>query len=119
MKKRKGQAIVETALVLPLLLLLFCMIVDTGRIIYTKSKLNLICQESVRMAGLGESDDSIKTYAASRMDGCTAQTSTPERKSGTFVTVDCYVDINYITPFASAILPSPFKAAAESTMRVE
>lgn len=122
MKKRRGQAVVEAALVLPLLLLFFCMIVDTGRVIYTESRLNSICQESVRLAGLGETDSVVKQYAESKMDGLTVDNINPgdsTRKSGDFVTVDLSVDINYITPFASAILPSPFKAMAESTIRVE
>lgn len=124
MKKRRGQAVVEAALVLPLLLLLFCMIVDTGRIIYSKSMLNSICQESVRIAGLGQGDDAVKSYAASKLDASTLPLDwisiTPyDRRSGDFVTVDLKIDINYITPFASAILPSPFVATAESTIRVE
>lgn len=126
MKKNKGQAVVETALVVPLLLLFLCMIVDTGRIIYAESRLNSICQESVRIAGLGGGDTQVQDYAASNLDSDTASTlqvtispTELQRKSGDFVTVDLSVGIKYITPFANAILPSPFNVIAESTIRVE
>jgi len=97
-----------------------------GRIVYAESRLNLICQESVRVAGLGGGDIQVHDYAFSRLDSDTASTlqitfSPIEtlRKSGNFVTVNLSVDIKYITPFASAILPSPFKVIAESTIRIE
>lgn len=126
MKDEKGQAVVEAALVLPLLLLFLCMIIDVGRIVYAESRLNLICQESVRIAGLGGGDAKVQTYALSKLDSNTASTlkvtiSPAEtlRKSGDFVTVDLSVDIKYLTPLANVILPSPFKAIAESTIRIE
>jgi Flp pilus assembly protein TadG len=126
MKKNKGQAVVETALVIPLLLLLLCMIVDTGRIIYAEARLNSICQESVRIAGLGGGYSQVYDYAASKLDSASASTLTvgedpPDsvRKSGDFVTVTLSVNLKYITPFANVILPSPFKAIAQSTIRVE
>jgi Flp pilus assembly protein TadG len=122
----KGQAVVETALIVPILLLFLCMIVDTGRIVYAESKLNLICQESVRVAGLGGGDTQVHDYAFSKLDADTASTLQVTvspvdtlRKSGDFVTVTLNVTIKYITPLANVILPSPFKAIAESTIRVE
>lgn len=126
MKNKKGQAVVETALVIPLLLLFLSMIIDVGRITYSKSRLNLICQESVRIAGLGGGDIQVQDYALSKLDSDSASTLQVNispieslRKSGDFVTVTLNVDLKYITPFANAILPSPFKAISESTIRVE
>jgi Flp pilus assembly protein TadG len=126
MKSKKGQAVVETALVLPLLIIFLCMIIDTGRILYAESNLNLICQESVRIAGLGEGDTQVQDYALSKLDSnldstlqVTISPAESVRKSGDYVTVNLSVDLNYITPFASSILPSPFIAKAQSPIRVE
>jgi len=126
MKKRKGQAVVEAALVLPLLLLFLCIIIDTGRIVYAESRLNSICQEAVRIAGLGQGDAAVQQYALSKLDASMLPADwisidpiESSRDSGDFVTVDLRVDIKYITPLANVILPSPFKAEAESTIRVE
>lgn len=136
MKKKKGQALVETALIVPILILFICMIIDTGRIIYAKSRLNLICQESTRIASLGKGSADVYNYAYNKLDSASAATlkvnmaySTPNstttttdtslNKSGNFVTIDLSVNLQYITPLASLILPSPFTATAESTIRIE
>lgn len=126
MKNQKGQAVVETALVLPILLIFLCMIIDVGRIVYFESRLNSICQESVRIAGLGGGDTQVQDYASGQLGSGYASTLqvtiSPDestRKSGDFVTVTLSDDINYITPLANVILPSPFKATAQSTIRVE
>lgn len=125
-KTEKGQAVVEAALILPLLLLFLCMMIDVGRIVYAEARLNSICQASVRIAGLGGSDSQIYDYAHSQLDSQTASTLEvyPDpleaaRKSGDFVTVKLSVDINYLTPLANVILSSPFHAVAQSTIRIE
>lgn len=125
-KSEKGQALVETALILPVFILFVCMIIDVGRIVYAEARLNSICQESVRIAGLGGSDSQIYAYAYSELDSQTASTLKVDpnpledaRKSGDFVTVKLSVDINYLTPFANVILSSPFHAVAQSTIRIE
>lgn len=126
LKGEKGQAIVEAAFVLPLLLIFLCMIIDVGRIVYAESRLNMLCQEAVRIAGLGGGDAEIQNFAFNRLDPDTADTlsvtvSPAEalRDSGDYVTVNLSVDLDYITPFAKTILPSPLNITAESTIRVE
>jgi len=127
LRSEKGQAVVETALVIPLLLLFLCMIIDVGRIVYAESRLNLICQESVRIVGLGGNYTQVYDYAYSKLDSDSAATlkvvlnpmDDTLRKPGTFATVSLTVDLKYITPLANVILPSPFKAVTESTIRVE
>lgn len=127
LKSEKGQAVVETALVMPLLLLFLCMIIDVGRIVYAEARLNLICQESVRIVGLGGNYSQIYNYAYSKLDTDSAATlqvglnpmDDTLRKPGTFTTVTLTINMKYITPFANVILPSPFKAVSESTIRVE
>lgn len=42
MKKEKGQATLELALVLPILLIIFCAIIDFGRIFYAEAHLYFI-----------------------------------------------------------------------------
>jgi Flp pilus assembly protein TadG len=126
MKKEKGQALVETALVVPILILFICMIIDTGRIIYAESKLNLVCQESTRIASFGGGYDEIYNYAYSKLDSNSATTlkvsMSPDvslRTSGNNVTVDLSVDLQYITPLAKLFFTSPFNVKAESTIRIE
>ncbi|GLC28994.1 TadE/TadG family type IV pilus assembly protein [Clostridium omnivorum] len=127
MKKKKGQALVETALIIPILIIFLCMIIDTGRIIYAECRLNLICQESARIASFGGGETQITNYAYSKLDSNSAATlnvsmdpyNASERKSGTNVTVKLSVDLKYITPLAKLFFSSPFKAKAQSTIRIE
>jgi Flp pilus assembly protein TadG len=126
MKKRKGQALLETALVLPIFILFFCGIIDFGRIIHASSKLNLITQESVRLAGLGKADSEVTQFAYNKTDLENKSTLIVKvnpayslRKPGDYVTVQISYEVNYITPLIGFILPSPFKINTSSTIRVE
>lgn len=126
MKKRKGQAVIEIALVLPILLLTFCAIADFGRILYASTHLNIVTQEAVRLAGLGKSDSEIKDYVSNNVQlvdkdavSVSITPSESSRKSGDYATVKITYKVKYITPLISTILPSPFNVNTQSTIRVE
>lgn len=126
MRRKKGQAIMEIAVVLPILLIVFCGIVDFGRILYASTHLNMVAQEAVRLAGLGKNDSEVTQYVNDKaylMDKDTIKVSiTPDdlhRKSGDYVTVKITYDVKYITPLIGAILPLPFEVSTQSTIRVE
>lgn len=126
MRRKKGQALIEIALVLPILLVIICGIADFGRIFYSEIHLNMISQDAVRMAGLGRTDQAIVQFVSSNVllsDKDTLQVAvTPNdltRKSGDFVTVKITYKVKYITPLMNKILPSPFAINTQSTIRVE
>ncbi|MEQ8156623.1 MAG: TadE/TadG family type IV pilus assembly protein [Clostridiaceae bacterium] len=127
MKIKKGQAAVELALVVPILLFLMCGIIDFGRILYTANTLNIISQESVRLAGLGKKDSEVKQYAidnalvnpALTTSNITINPPDSTRKSGDYVSVTITYSISYITPLMDTILPSPYTITNKATMRVE
>jgi len=126
MIKKKGQSMVEIALVLPILLLLLCGIIDFGRILYASIHLNMVSQEAVRMGGLGKSDSDIVQYvndtvALVNKDAIIVNI-TPndnDRKSGEYVKVKITYEVKYITPIIGAFIPSPFQINTESTIRIE
>lgn len=126
MKKKRGQALLETVLVLPIFLLFFCGIIDFGRILHASSQLNLITQESVRLAGLGRTDSEVTQFAYNKTNLENKSTLIVNvspvytvRKPGDYVTVKITYDVKYITPLIGYILPSPFKINTSSTIRVE
>ena len=126
MRKENGQAVVELALVLPILLLLLCGIIDFGRILYASIHLNMVSQEAVRMGGLGKSDFEITQYINETVDLSDKDTIeviiTPndsERKSGDYVKVKIIYGVKYLTPIIGAFIPSPFQVNTESTIRIE
>ncbi|WP_017754554.1 TadE/TadG family type IV pilus assembly protein [Calidifontibacillus oryziterrae] len=125
-KNENGQSIVETALLLPILLLLLVGIFDFGRILYTQVHLQMATQETVRLGGLGRDDSEIVMFAK---DYVHVQDPTQlvvsviprqsSRKSGDYVTVELSYPMTFITPFLDNILHSPFEITANSTIRVE
>ena len=129
MKSEKGQAALEFALVLPILLLLVCGIVDFGRILYTKNTLTSMSEQAARYASLDytNTDAEIDTYV--RTNAGVSDTSagtltvavapTPTRVSGNTVKITLTYKIYYITPFMNKILASPFIIKSYSTFRVE
>jgi len=126
MRKKKGQAVLEIALVLPILLFIICAIADLGRILYASAHLNMVTQEAVRQAGLGKSDSEIVQFVNDRVSLVNntdiITNVSPDglhRTSGDYVTVKITYKVKYITPLINKILPSPFLVNTESTIRVE
>ena len=135
-KDERGQSLVETALVLPLLLLLIVGILDFGRVTFSYAHLQMAAQETVRKGGLGKTDaemtafaknyvhlgDSskliveISTLSDNNMQPIAAGTP---RKSGNYVKVKLKYPLKLYTPLLSNLFPSPLYAETDSTIRVE
>lgn len=122
----RGQSLVETALVLPILLLLLVGIIDIGRVIYSYAHLQMAAQETVRLGGLGKNDQTISDFARNYEklgDPAKLQVDiTPsdiERHSGDYVTVKLSYPFSIDTPLISFLFPSPFYITVQSTIRVE
>jgi Flp pilus assembly protein TadG len=125
-KDESGQALVEMALVLPVLLLLLVGILDFGRITYSYAHLHMTAQESVRKGGLGAKDSEIIQFAKNYVhlgDPSQLQVSiTPtetNRRPGDYVKVSLKYPLKLYTPLLSAILPVPNYMETDSTVRVE
>lgn len=126
LSKERGQALVEFALVLPLMLILFCGVIDFGRIIYANLNLNMVSQEAVRMAGLGDSDELVIQFTEdnfhagdSNQLNISISPNDSLRVSGDYVSVSLEYPISYATPLISSLFPSPFIVNVSSTIRVE
>lgn len=125
-KNEKGQSLVEMALLLPVLLLLLVGMFDFGRIMYSYMHLHLATQETVRLGGLGKSDEEISQFARDYIhigDPSLLEIFiSPEesnRDSGDYVKVTLKYPVEYATPFISEVLPSPLLIQTNSTIRVE
>lgn len=125
-KDERGQSMVETALLLPVLLLLLVGIIDIGRVIYSYAHLQMAAQETVRLGGLGKNDQAISDFAHHYVhlgDPSKLQINiTPNdglRHSGDYVTVKLSYPFTLYTPLISLLFPSPISIETESTIRVE
>ncbi|WP_139365123.1 TadE/TadG family type IV pilus assembly protein [Litchfieldia alkalitelluris] len=121
-----GQSLVEMALVVPVLLILLVGIFDFGRLLYAYSYLHFTTQETVRLGGLGNTDDEMILFAknhfrAGEASNMTVEISpnTVDRKSGDYVTVKLSYPVDMNVPFLDTIIPSGYVLSANSTIRVE
>ncbi len=131
MRSEKGQAAVEFALVLPILLMLIFGLIDFGRILYTKNALTSLSQEAARHASIyyGSEDDAVlKNYVISNAGTLDTSAITgnvitfdPTRNSGSDVEVSLTYRLYYITPLVNIIpgIDNPIYITSESTFRAE
>ena len=136
MKSEKGQAAVEFALILPILILLICGVIDFGRMLYTANSLTTVCERAARYASIDyatkQDKEVIRTYINDTLippgidkietDGVTDPLDVQPipRVSGGTVTVKITYTMTYITPFISNLLSATTKTMNfSSTCRVE
>jgi hypothetical protein len=125
-KNESGQSMVETALLLPVLLLLLVGILDFGRVLYSYAHLHMAAQESVRVGSLGRSDSEIIDFARNYVhlgdsNKLNIEISPQDmaRDSGEYMNVKLKYPFQLYTPLLSKIFPSPLVIETESTIRVE
>lgn len=122
----EGQALVEMALVLPLLLLLLIGILEFGRIMGAYMVINDLSREGARYGVVGHNDGEIQTLVKSRRawldeDKLTVSV-TPAfetRNEGEPLKVKVDYAVSLMTPVFSNILPNPVPLSADCIMRVE
>lgn len=125
-QNKQGQALVELALVLPILIMLVMGTVEFGRIFHSYLLITNATREGARAGIVGLDDTAIKTKVkdASVSLGLTdSQISIEPAQSSRVRGVPLTVQVNYsiglITPFLNAVLPDPFPLTTSTTMRVE
>ncbi|WP_458413552.1 TadE/TadG family type IV pilus assembly protein [Schinkia sp. CFF1] len=125
-KSQKGQAMVELALTLPILILILFGIIDFGRIFHVYLTLENAGREAARIASLGGTDTEIAQMAkqaAPSLNGnnitVTASPSKSYRTTGTYVTVTLTYPISFSIPLLSSFLPDPVMIHSKTVMRVE
>lgn len=126
LKNKKGQAMVEMAIVLPILLVILMGIFEFGRIFNTYLIMTNASREGARSAALGDNDTDIIqriNNAIVDLDSSNLTTTiTPSkssRKRGTEVKVNLQYDIDLIAPVIDTIIPNPVHLETQTIMRVE
>lgn len=125
-KDSRGQSLVETALITPLIILLLAGIIDFGLLFNNYLIISNASREGARLAAVGMDDSGIVTRIynlTSSLDSSRLTVSvTPAesyRKRGNEVIVSITYNNELITPIISSILPNPIKIKASTTMRIE
>lgn len=125
-KRNQGQAMVEMALVLPILILLLFGIIEFGRIMGSYMVINNLAREGVRYGVVGHDDDQIRqlvmddhTWLNENELNVTVTPDYADRVKGESLQVQVSYDIDLITPFFNIMLPNPLPINAQCSMRVE
>lgn len=125
-KKEKGQALLELALVLPILILLLTGIFEFGRIYSAELIVNHSAREGARLGSVGAQDSAIITRVQNTASGLdTSQLaivivpSEGNRVRGSEISVSVDYPVSIVTPFVSVITGATVNVDATSIMRVE
>jgi hypothetical protein len=126
LRKRKGQAIVEAALVLPIILLILTGIIDFGLLFNNYVIITNASREGARLAAVGYSDPEVKAVINGLLNSLDQTKVTTDispsrfhREKGDEVTVTVGYDYNFFTPIISSIVPNPLHIEGMTVMRVE
>jgi len=103
---KKGQALVEFVIVLPILLCLVFSVIDFGLIIYNKSKLENKLNDVVNMIQNNESDKNIKEFINKDSGKKVTYRITTDDN---YKTVKLFTTVDIITPGLNIIIDNPYK----------
>jgi len=130
-RTEKGQAIVEMALILPILLLLVFGIIEFGRVIHTYMVVTDLSREGARAGAVGKTDAEIQTTVGNNATAAGLDISNPDyavniipaavgkRARGTSVEVEVIYSVDIIAPLIGNIIGDPYVISSQTTMRVE
>lgn len=131
-KTEKGQAVVEMALILPILLMLVFGIVEFGRILNTYMIVTEVSREAARKGSVGGTDleirDTVRNQAVDSglessliqdADIVITDPSSVKRARGTTLKVQVSYPVDIIAPVIGTLVGDPYIVTAQTTMRVE
>lgn len=103
---KKGQALVEFVVVLPILIMLLFAAIDFGLIIYNKSKLENKLNDVVNMIENNEAEQNIVKFINK---GSNKKTTYKVIKEEEYLTVKLFTSVDIITPGLNIVLDNPYK----------
>lgn len=126
-RDERGQALVELALVVPVLLLLVLGIFEFGRLLNAYMTVQHACREGARLGMLGATDAEIEAVVASTAavsldtTRLTVGVSPPisARTSGVVMTVSVTYTFEVVVPLIDRILGASVPITSNLSMRVE
>lgn len=125
MKSQKGQATVEMALSITVLMLVLFGVIDFGRIFFAYINLEHTGKEIGRTISLSGTDSEAKevlTKTSSLNVNKVTLTVSPGsagRKQGVYATVNQSYQLELMTPFVSKVIPNPITIKNKTVVRVE
>ena len=122
---KKGQSIVELALILPILLMLLFGILEFGRVYGAYMMIHHSARDGVRVSAVGGTNTEVQTAVqgsttALEQDDLTISiTKTGTGSRGDIVTVTVGYDITLIAPLIGIVVDNPLHLESSMSMRIE
>lgn len=122
---QRGQALVEFALVVPILCLLLFGIIEYGRILNAQMLITNASREGARRGAVGDNDAAIQTAVNSYLQGAgykTGTLTTQISRSTVGGTDQINVSLQYPVPLVLPLwfaLPNPLPVKGTTIMRIE
>ena len=118
-KKEEGQAVVEFALILPILILLIFGMIDFGWLFYNKIEVNNASREGARYAAVHWKESNYESDTVSLVTTYASGSTVTVLNTGTEVTVSVSKNVDVLTGVTSTILGDSVNLSASCTMRNE
>jgi hypothetical protein len=122
---KKGQSLVETALILPVIILLLMGMFEFTRIFGSYLLVTYTGRESARLASVGKTDEQIiqniqaKSGMLNLANLQVVIDPSGERRAGEDVRINIKYKIIIYAPIIQSIVPNPFYVESNTYMRVE
>lgn len=125
-KQDRGQALVELALILPVVLLLLTGMIEGGRIFHAYLTVVHAAREGARTAAVVQDDSVVVQRVQKAAPSLPADELEIEinpvassRRRGEPVQVSVQYGVHLVLPLISAIIPDPVRVRGQTIMRVE
>ncbi|MHB1419234.1 MAG: TadE family protein [Bacillota bacterium] len=121
----KGQAMVELAMILPVLIILLFGVIEFGRIFQAYLTVTYAAREGARAGAIGNSDTQVVEVVSSASIGLDTSllavdiSPTGIREPGEALTVSVIYPVTVKAPFLEAVFPDPLLVKGKAVMRVE
>lgn len=113
MFNRKGQALVEFIIILPVIIFLVFGLIDFGKIIYIKNELNTLFPEIEKMYKNNNTEVEIKELVKKNNNDNILVIKSDEK----YITFNLSRDLKIITPGLNKIIGDPYKISEELVIK--
>ena len=120
-KDQRGQALVEMALVLPILILVVFGIIEFGRIYTYQLQINSVARQGARTAAVGKlvDDPTVEDIMLDAIGGAATGRTTDVTRGSDTVTSAITEPVKIYAPVISVFTGDPMVLHASVTMRIE
>ncbi len=114
--KKRGQALVEFIIILPVLIMILFGAVDFGRIILKKNELESIVSNVVDLYNEGKSFEELEEYLKENGQKNSLKVTNKDNK---YIEFTLEGEVNFVTPGLGKILGEPYKASIKRVIYYE